>query len=175
MEFPLAWLPAQHRRQTFIAAAGVTGFLFAVLTLAGRPLSVPGISPGGILSYEFAGTLENARQMLAAWGETGRLHAAFSLGLDYVFMLAYPVFFCLLCERSAARARDGWLRLGVGLAWGQWLAAALDALENAALLSVLFGSPAAVWAPLAWGCAALKFALIFAAVAYWAASRLRRD
>ena len=46
------------------------------------------------------------------------------------------------------------------LAWGQWLAALLDAIENGALLTMLLDVPAQPWPVVAWWCAIAKFALV---------------
>jgi hypothetical protein len=52
------------------------------------------------------------------------------------------------------------LSLAVWLAWGQWLGAALDAVENGALLIMLVGEAATPWPQVAFSTAAAKFALL---------------
>ena len=52
--------------------------------------------------------------------------------------------------------------LAIVLAWGQWLAAALDAVENFALFTMLVMAPAEPWPQVAWWCAAIKFGLVIA-------------
>jgi hypothetical protein len=54
----------------------------------------------------------------------------------------------------------------MGLAWAVWLAAPLDALENAALIRVLGDPTAGAWPAVAWACAVPKFALVFAALGF---------
>lgn len=174
MKDPLAWFPKPVSGRSFKLSAWAAAVLFILMSWIGRPLVVPGVSPLGIISFEFAGVLDNAQRMLEAWGAGGRLLAAFSLGFDYVFMLAYAAFFALLCLRCASRAPQSLARLGVWLAWGQWLAAAFDALENISLFNVLLGSSVALWPGLAFICAALKFTLIGLAVVYSLASRFLR-
>jgi hypothetical protein len=49
---------------------------------------------------------------------------------------------------------------------GQWLAAGFDAVENIALLVLLFGRLASPWPQVAWVCAVLKFSLIILGIAY---------
>jgi hypothetical protein len=50
--------------------------------------------------------------------------------------------------------------LGIYLAWGQWLAALFDALENAALLTLLLGNIQSPYPQAARIFAAMKFTLI---------------
>ena len=142
--------------------------LSAILQIIGAPLQTAA-APAGIISFEFAGTLENAQQMLASWDPDQQVRAGLSLGLDYLFLLLYSTAIAFASFRVAATLRDGRPLLataGVWLGWAQWLAAALDAVENVALISLLLGSQGALWPPLAWGCAAVKFAIVAAGLLY---------
>lgn len=56
--------------------------------------------------------------------------------------------------------------LGEVLAWGQWLAALLDAVENVGLLRMIDGARLAKWPALARWCAIPKFALIVIGTLY---------
>jgi hypothetical protein len=49
------------------------------------------ITPYGIISFEFIHTVANVQAALAAWGFMGRATVGFSLGIDYLFILAYSV------------------------------------------------------------------------------------
>jgi hypothetical protein len=64
------------------------------------------------------------------------------------------------------------------LAWGQWLAAIFDAVENLALTILLFGTLAMPWPQIARLYALLKFGLIFFGILYafygFAASRVAK-
>ena len=153
-------------------------YLFALIVLAllltvvmqrvGAPLTTA-VAPAGIVSFEFAGTLERAQQILASWDRQARVHAALSLGLDYVYLLTYALAIGATCLRLAAvweERRPRWARLGWLLGWGQGAAALLDAIENVALIRLLLGSTASLWPPLAWICAAPKFALVLAGLSY---------
>jgi hypothetical protein len=77
--------------------------------------------------------------MIEAWNETERIDAAFSLGLDFLYLCLYSTTIAFACLWAAGvfRARRGKLAAaGAWLAWWQWLAALLDAAENTALLCV---------------------------------------
>ncbi len=140
----------------------------AALQGISAPLVTPE-APLGIVSFEFAGDLDTTRAILSSWGEDGRLRAALALGLDFLFLVLYAAAIALACGRVAERwgsPETPAHRLGVALAWGALLAGALDAVENTAGVMLLLGSQAAAWAPLAAVCAALKFALVAAGLAY---------
>lgn len=142
--------------------------LSAVMQLIGRPLQTAA-APAGIISFEFAGTVENAQQMLASWDQSQQVRAGLSLGLDYLFLVLYATAIALASFRVAAAWRSPQPLLatvGVWLGWAQWLAAALDAVENVALISLLLGSDNGLWPPLAWGCAAVKFTIVAAGLLY---------
>lgn len=51
------------------------------MQVVGRPLQTAA-APAGIVSFRFAGTPENAQQMLASWGPDQRVRA----GLLYVLL-----------------------------------------------------------------------------------------
>ena len=95
--------------------------------------------------------------------------AGFSLGLDYLFMVAYSTTIALGClwAADAFRARlPGLAAAGPWLAWGQWVAGLCDAVENVALTVMLLGGVADPWPGLAWWCATPKFVLIVAGLLY---------
>lgn len=145
-----------------------TLLLSAVLQVIGRPLQTAA-APAGIISFEFAGTLENAQQMLASWDQGQRVRAGLSLGLDYLFLVLYSTAIALAAFRVAGtwqRSRPLLATAGVWLGYAQWLAAVLDAVENVALIYLLLGSHNTLWPPLAWGCAAVKFLLVGAGLLY---------
>lgn len=143
--------------------------LSVALARVGAPL-VTQAAPLGIISFEFASTPEAAALMVASWGEEARQAASFSLGLDFLYLLAYANAIAGACAWAAASFRRPWLaQLGPRLAPALYAAAALDATENIALWYLLRGEEAAVWPALAAGCAAAKFALVLAGLSYAAA------
>jgi hypothetical protein len=143
--------------------------LMLVMNLTGAPL-INATAPLGIVSFELARTPQASAAILASWDASAQRFAAFGLGLDYLFMLAYAGALALACLKAAAvlqRCRwplSGWGRYA---AWGVAAAALLDAIENVALSVILLGQqPLAPWPQLAAVCAALKFALLFLALVY---------
>ena len=134
----------------------------------------------GILEFEVAGSLKDANQMLAEWGDHGRDLATLSLWVDFAFMASYGSFFALaaFATRDHARAR-GLRKLSGAGAFAPYfaIAAALfDLAENIALLLVVGGRGGSAAPVLAAVCASFKFLLIVLAIAYvlWGlAARLR--
>ena len=158
------------RRQIFPIALVLTLLTMVVLTWVGEPLTTP-VAPNGIVSYEFAGSVSRARGILNSWGEAGRLHAAFSLGLDFLFIVAYGITIGLACVWAGEiLSKVRWPLSGVGLplAWGVCLAGVLDGIENVSLAVMLFVNVSSPWPQLAAACAAVKFTLIALALLYTA-------
>ena len=146
--------------------------LTIILTIVLQAVDVPlktAVAPQGIVSYEFAGTIPAAQDILDSWDVDARAHAGFSLGLDYLYMPAYALTIGLACVWAVrvVGGRKHWLgSLGRVLAFGLGLAALLDAVENYALTTMLFGVVSAPWPAVARWCATGKFALIIAGLVY---------
>lgn len=158
-----------HRSLAFGVSALASLGLLLLLNLTGSPLITPE-APLGIVSYELAGSVEKANAILVSWDATAQRAAAFNLGLDYLFMLAYGLAFSLACwiTGDALRAR-GWslASLAKPLAMAAWAAAAFDAVENIALTRMLLsGATLAPWPEMARLCALFKFALLFLGLMY---------
>jgi hypothetical protein len=179
-ELPRGWMGrlAEAGTPVRLALAGAAVILMAVFTIVGAPLTTAA-APQGIVSYELAGTPAQAQAIVDSWDTRARLVAAFTLGLDYLFMPVYSTAIALACAWAAARlARRGGrtARLGIWMTAGQWAAAVFDAVENVALTVMLLGGVSEPWPALAAACAAIKFALILAGLAYaaWGGLPARR-
>jgi hypothetical protein len=154
-----------HQRNTlfwFFLAAALA--IMLVMGYVGEPLITPQ-APAGIVSFELAGAPEQAQAILDSWDERAKLYAAFGLGLDYLYMPAYSTAVGLGCLLAAAALLGaGWplARAGVPLAWGMWLAALFDGVENLGLAFMLLtGETANAWPAIARLSALLKFGLLF--------------
>jgi hypothetical protein len=168
LSHPFERLLASTRRHSLPVLIVLTLALTVVLQLVGRPLQTTA-APQGIVSFELAGTLPAAQAMIASWDPTAQLHAAFSLGLDYLYMPLYAAAIALACVQAAGsslRAPRLLGVIGIGLAWAIGLAASLDAIENVALFQLLLGSTAAAWPAVARACALVKFAFVIAGLLY---------
>ncbi len=123
-------------------------------------------SPFGIVSFELAGTPQQALRIMLEWKSRGALGYAKLLQIvDFVYLLIYGLFFSGLAV---------WVGRGLDeavwstrAAWAAGLAAGFDVLENVVLLYELlrFTSPAP-YPQLAASFAALKFALLLFSACY---------
>jgi len=167
MKHPLQ-LVRDHRKAIFSILFAATLLALLVMNILDTYL-ITDAAPNGIISFELAGSVEKARQILHSWDENARLYAAFSLGFDYLFMVLYSMTIALACIwAGGALTERGWpmSRLGVPLAWGLWLAALLDAVENLGLTRVLLVSNTSPWPTIAMWCAIPKFVLVFLGMVY---------
>jgi hypothetical protein len=165
LRHPLEFVPAKNRNPLFFGCLGLTVGLFAVFQVLNVPLQTAA-APGGIVSFELAGSLETAIAMIASWTERGSAFALFGLGLDYLFMPSYALALSLGLLLASGRHGTVFARVGIWLGWGVFLAALLDAVENFALLRLLLGDLAGVWPSLAFWCASGKFALLLIGVLF---------
>lgn len=156
------------RGRAFVAVTALTLAVGVTLSVANAPLRTEA-APRGIISFELAGTAERASAIVASWGPRQREAAAFGLGLDFLFLLLYPVAISLaaglVADRLAPRSLRA-ARLGKLLALLVPLAAVLDAIENALLWRTLqLGASTAGTAATA-SAAVLKFALVALGLVY---------
>ena len=161
---------SQRQRQamfwfTLVAALVIT----AVMSIIGGPLVTPQ-APSGIVSFELAGSPDQAQAILDSWDAQAKLFAAFGLGFDYLYMLAYSAVIGLSCLLAARAIKEhGWplAVLGAPLAWGMWLAALFDAIENLGLTLILLANAVdSAWPAIARLCAIFKFGLLFVGLVY---------
>ena len=165
MNHPLGRLPTNARKPLFWAALAGTVVLFVLFRALNTPL-VTLAAPGGIVTFELAGSPAHARAILASWDARAQTFAAFGLGLDYLFMPCYALALSLGTLLAAGR-HEGWLRtLGALAGWGALAAALFDAVENYALWTLLVHGVSAPWPGVAAICGTLKFAFLALGLLY---------
>ncbi len=159
MEHPFLGLSPRQRHRLFWPALGLAVIAAVVLQVVDRPLKTDA-APQGIVSFELAGSPAQMALILQSWDANARLHAAFSLGFDYLFMLAYASALAL-AALWAGEGAGGWMgRLGVGMAWAMGVAGLADAAENGLLWRALLGTAPESYPSWARGAGMLKFAMI---------------
>lgn len=159
MKHPLEFVPSNLRKPFFFGFLALTLMMFGAFNVLDQPLRTSA-APNGIVSYELAGSPENAQAMLSSWDETARLYVAFGLGFDYLFMPAYSLALSLGLL-LAGSAKPTWLqKLTIWLVWGVLLAALFDAVENYALWKILIGNVDSGFPQIAAVCANIKFVLL---------------
>jgi hypothetical protein len=148
----------------------VSGVAIVALLLAMAPAEEQMQETGpGIVAFELAGSQERADEILAEWGDAGRDAAREQLTIDFAFLIAYGTFLTLAVaavrDRSRRQGRRRLAAVGAVVVPFGAAAAAFDAVENACLLAVL-GESGSAFPVLAAIFAAIKFALLVAAIAY---------
>ncbi len=168
MYHPLLLIPRGKKLPTFLA------FLIATIGISIVFRFIGPVSPN-IVDFELAGSVANASGILNQWSALAKIQAGFNLGIDYLYMPVYSTTIALACVWGAMVLRSGlWRGVGIMLAWGLWLAAIFDAIENYALLTLLLGNVADPYPVMARLCATFKFSLILLGLAYSAVAAIIR-
>ena len=161
MLHPLLQVSRPRRLPIFLLFFILTMATMIALGATGRPLKTEA-APSGIVSYEFAGDVATADHIIDSWDTSARISAGFNLGLDYLYLLAYSTTIAMALLWLSGSSSVGWFAYpALIVAWLQWLAAALDAIENYALFTMLADGPVDPYPQVAWWCAAFKFGLVF--------------
>ncbi len=162
---PFIKIEPKKRTRYMWLAIGLVLLMSFIMTKIGAPL-ITSAAPAGIVSFEFAGTAVNAQTMIDSWDTQAKIHAGLSMGLDFLYPLIYAMAISLAVVVASGRFQ-GWLhKVGAWLAWGVWLAAGLDYIENIALIQLLLGSTNDLWATVAYWAASIKFLLIILGILY---------
>ena len=165
---PFSWIREGARKWVFLVLAPLS-YLYP--TWMGRLCPGMGnrVARWGIVSFELARTPERAQAIVDSWAGPAREAALLSLGLDYLYLVLYPLAIglgaVLVAQRLAPRWRLGAL-FGLLCAWAVLAAGFLDAAENYALIRVLRGEVLARWTALAYHCAVAKFGLVLLGLVY---------
>ncbi len=172
MEQPSRHLFVQIDQRYRKKAVWLLGLATAMLLWAESAVDGPlrtAWAPNGIISFELAKSFTVAQKIMASWNPNAKLYAAFSLGLDYLFLVAYSLFLALAVFSVAKIFKErskGFFRIGLLLAWLQFLAAVFDALENGFLIRLLFGAQNSWFSLFAFYCATLKFLFVLSGIVY---------
>jgi len=159
--------PFEHWPRARRRLALVVVICAAILPLASSAATTPLAEnePGGktIVDFELAGSVDDAKEVLATWRAAGVIDDAKRI---QVFDVIYPLIYtgalagaCVAAAgawRRAGRAR--WAAAGVAIAWVPLATLVFDYVENIGLAVSLWGDPASPWPELSWVAALLKFA-----------------
>lgn len=151
--------------------------LILMLQLRGfdEPLRTPD-TPRGIVDYELAWTATRATAVIDAWRQGDAIETAkVRLGIDFAFLLAYPLMFAsgiaLLRHTPPVGRLD---RLGAIVRRAVLLCIPLDAAENVLLWRMLDHGATETGALAAAIFAVLKFLLVASAILWCIAAIIRR-
>lgn len=159
---PFHWLSNSAQRRAFFIFTLLSVLVMLVLGSLSNQLKFHCHCDNEIVRFELAGEQSQAVGIMNSWGPEGRVIAGLSLGLDYLYIVAYVISISLGCVLVAQRLSQYSRMLfvmGLTLAWLQLLAGLLDGFENFALIKILFGAQEPFYAPLARWCAIPKFAI----------------
>jgi len=134
--------------------------LLATLALSMVLTALP--PPGGYLVFEFPALFVGSEFDPAGWTAVQREQVYFALGLDYLYLIAYPLLLSRWCQ-ALARRLPAISTMGSGLrraARWVWVAGAFDAIENTGLYFWLGGMMEKVLAITISVCAGLKFLIL---------------
>ena len=93
--------PSQKERQRILGRLeALVVLIMLVFGYTGLPLNTDA-APYGIVSFETVGRTARAQQILNSWDEPSRERAAFSLGLDFLFIPVYVAAVILGIHRAA--------------------------------------------------------------------------
>ena len=155
---------AKFRKNLLYWSGAFTLILVVIMRLLDQSLVTPGEEvPDGMVAFELTNNIHDARIMIDMWGEKGRIVAAFSLGIDYLFLISYSIFFGLIAfiigkklnGRSRLLSKPGYV-----LSWLMILAGVYDSIENFALIRILTGCQYSMWATTAYYFATMKFTIV---------------
>jgi hypothetical protein len=166
--YPFVRVSPDARKRLLVGALLLTIAVSLVIAQIGAPLSTAA-TPSGILDLEFARDSASAARVVDAWGENGRVAAVRQTWVDFLYLVCYAVTLALAVGLAVAvwakrSVLFGWI--GVALAWGSLAAAALDGIENIAILTFLGGAGSDDLATLMRVSAIAKFTLIITAFCY---------
>jgi hypothetical protein len=174
MHHPLESLRQSVFDRLILPLIGLSLLMLLILNFIGLPLANHA-APYGIISFELARDETLANSILDSWDQTARLRAAFSLGLDFLFIPLYTGTLTLTCLWAARFRRErrrfpSWLVVigmpGVLIAWAQMGAGLLDVLENIALVRMLLNGVSTPWPQISSICAFTKFSLLSVGIVY---------
>ena len=130
-------------------------------------------APNGIVSLELAGSITNAKLILASWDKSAQFQAGLSIGLDFLFLIAYSITIAMGCLLVVKNSGIFIQNIGLWLAASQFLAAALDVIENLAMIKLLAGSTQDILPAIAYWCAIPKFIIVLAGLVFLLAGALK--
>ena len=154
-------------KQILIYSGILTIALFLILRIFNNVLITPA-APDGIVSFELAKNMEMIQSILSSWDFYAKINASLSLGIDFLFLIVYALFFATACYLVAQSfSNNKWIyNTGMLLAKLQFVAGLFDAIENIALTKLLLGSSNNTLPLIAYYFASTKFLILIIGIIY---------
>ncbi len=158
---PFYFVPKVAEKRLAIVLLIAIVLLFSAMRYFDTPLKNQ-VSKAGIVSFELAKDLQESKEILNSWDTISKISAGMSMGLDFLFLIAYAVFISLLIHmlNESLWKHSKLYKIGVMIIWGVFLAAFCDVVENIALIQLLLGDLQQKWSSIAYYFAVLKFGLL---------------
>lgn len=155
-------------KNTLLWSGAFTIIIMIVLRIIDQSLTTPE-TPNGIIGFELIKNIHHAETIMNIWGEHGRMMAALSVGIDFLYIVSYSIFLWL-ATFSIGKKLNGYSGIlsksGYRLSWLIFLAGTFDIIENYALIKMLNGVHNQLWATTAYYFSLLKFAIVIITLLY---------
>ena len=155
-------------KRILIFSGILTIIIFFALRYFGNPL-ITNNAPGGIISFELAKYNNQSIAIISSWDLNAKVNAGLSLGIDFLFLVVYAIFFataCYLVAQKYINKNNLMYKTGLFIAKLQFVAALFDAIENIVLIKLLLGSNNNIFSLIAYYFASIKFVIIAIAIIY---------
>ncbi|GAG35055.1 unnamed protein product, partial [marine sediment metagenome] len=106
----LNWFSKLTYKQILIFSGILTIIIFLTLGYIDKPL-VTEYAPNGIISFELAKNIDASISILSSWDLNAKINAALSLGVDFLFLIVYAIFFATACYLTAQKYinKNNWM------------------------------------------------------------------
>ena len=157
-----------EKKLTFFLATATSCILYGMLSI--DYYLINDVCKNGILSFELAKDFNISKTILNSWNTKSKICAGISLGLDFLFLMIYPLLIALLIHKLNEIIWKGhsFYLVGIILLFSQLLTTILDTIENIGLIQLLLGSTNSNWSLIAYYCAFIKFTIISITLIYLA-------
>lgn len=158
-------LPIQTLKKRWLYSFLLSSFFLLLMTYFDSFLTNE-VSPFGIVSFELAKDLAKAKDILKSWNAKATQFAYYSLYFDFLFMLSYGAFLAysvLFWGKRIWQKSVAWTSFLVKLIF---IAVVFDAIENIALLQLMFGKLNILWSEMAFYFASAKFFILTIVLIY---------
>ncbi|MCJ7802329.1 MAG: hypothetical protein MUP82_08255 [Candidatus Marinimicrobia bacterium] len=155
-------------KRTLIISGFLTIIIFLTLGYFDRSLITEN-APKGIISFEFAKNMDKSISIISSWDLSAQVNAGLSLGIDFLFLIVYAIFFATACYLVAQKyiyKNNLMYKTGLLIAKLQFVAALFDAIENFVLIKLLLGSNNNIFSLIAYYFASIKFVIIGIGIIY---------
>ena len=155
-------------KRILIFSGFLTIIIFFSLSYFGNPL-ITNHAPSGIISFELAKDNDQSIAIISSWGLNAKVNAGLILGIDFLFLVVYSIFFstaCYLVAQKYINKINLLYRTGLLIAKLQFVAALFDTIENIALIKLLLGSNNSIFPTIAYYFASIKFVIIAIGIIY---------